>query len=216
MKSLTFKEARAKMVDYIQRPFFASREDTQTTNSNMLVKLNQAGIITIDSQEGIIDQDEKQRAYLVCIVPPDVGKKLIEKMNKGEFRAWEIKRLSEEDMNKYYDTYEGPILTFTGEGNPKTTGYAAYPVSDPDVSLYMGDDEPYDRFNISEPKMMVGLMDTLYGRHASEEGGLFTTILKTMSGRGRTFRSKALRLNKNGRRSTHKSVHRRNRRTRNR
>ena len=190
MKSLTFKEAQTKMVDYLQRPFFASREDTQTTNSNMLVKLNQTGIITIDSQEGIIDQDEKQRAYLVCIVPPDVAKKLIEKMNKGEFRAWEIKRLSEEDMNKYYDTYEGPIVTFSAEGNPKTTGYAAYPASAPDVSLYMGDDEPYDRFNISEPKMMVELMDTVYGRHGSEEGGLFTTLLKTMRGGRKTRRRK--------------------------
>jgi len=216
MESLTFKEAQAKLVGYLQGALFASREDTQTMNINMLVKLNQAGILTLDSQEGIIDEQEKQRAYLVCIVPPDVGKKLIEKMNKDEFRAWEIKRLSDEGMNKYYDTYEATIVTFSAEGNPKTGTYAAFPANERDVSLYMGDDEPYDRFNISEPKMMVELMDTVYGRHASEEGGLFTTILKTMSGRGRTFRSKALRLNKNGRRSTHKSVHRRNRRTRNR
>lgn len=155
----------------------------------MMVKLNQAGIITVDSQEGVIDGDLKERAYLQCFVPPDVGRKLIEKMNKGEFRAWEIKRLSDEDMNKYYDTSEFiPVTTY--QGHPQTRAIEAYALSSSDVGLYMGDDEPYDFFNISEPKMMVLLMDTVYGRHASEEGGLFTTLLKTMRGGRKTRRRK--------------------------
>ena len=177
------------MVEHLQSPIFASREDSQTTNIGMMIKLNQSGIITTDSQEGIVKGDYKERAYLDAIVPPDVGRKLIEKMNKGEFRAWEIKRLSEEDMNTYYDTYESIPVTMN-KGRPKTGTYAAFPNDVPDVSLYMGEDEPRVAFTISEPTMMVGFMDTVYGRHGSEEGGLFTTLLKTMGGRRKTRRRK--------------------------
>jgi len=192
MKELTFKQAQAKLVEHLRGSVFAAREDAETTNIDMMVKLNQAGIITVDSQEGVIDGDLKERAYLQCFVPPDVGKKLIEKMNKGEFRAWEIKRLSDEDMDKYYDTSEViPVTTY--QGRPQTRAIEAYALSSSDVALYKGEDDPndmYDFFNISEPKMMLLLMDTVYGRHGSSEGGLFTTLLKTMRGGRKTRRRK--------------------------
>ena len=159
----------------------------------MMLKLNKAGILTYDSQEGFSNRVEKERAYLLCIVPPEVGKKLIEKMNGPVFKAWEVKKLSDEEIEKYYDTYE-PVTVTTYKGQRKTSTYAALRESDPDVSLYMGDDEPFEHFNISDPVMYVYLMDTVYGRLGSGEGGLFTTILKEMQTGGRrrrTFRRKA-------------------------
>ena len=194
---MKFKAALAHKVKEMQSDDFKERDinkdDSMMKHVPLLVDINRAGFLTINSQAGKEMQYENgvitERAYIHGFMLEKTAKEFIEKMgtytdkNAGQFIA----------AGGYDDYKFGTPLTVVKN---TSTGKIKY-----ETNLFMGlPTQVYERYlkfckiDKSEKVVYVQCWDPIWKRNASGKKGLFTDVLRVLQKQSSGTRKKTFIL----------------------
>jgi len=172
LPKLRFDAATKAMAKHLKSSDFSSREDAATTlgSVNTLQRINLAGFITTNSQEGVISKDIRERAYLSGWMRKKRATEFTEWINLNTDKvAWVVA------AGTGPEHYVGIAVTAQREKS-KWRQFSSLTWAAPkDVIAGQKKDA---RLAAREDAVWIETFDPTYGRSASSNSGLYSDILK--------------------------------------
>jgi len=194
---MKFSDAQKKMIEYLRSEEFKGREDAKDTidSTHILQKIVKGGIITTQSQEGIIstgfNPDSKryyrieERAYIIGFMTLEKAHVFINYINTYTDKVGFIIR-SEPSKEFDKEFFEGtkPIsgIPVTVSGTSKTNAAikTLYPFSTLQLVLPSREIDSIKKeahLNKSDSSVFITILDPVYGRKATNKAGLYNAVL---------------------------------------
>lgn len=192
---MRFSTKQKQTLEYLDSDEFTSREDAEDTlgSRNILKKIIKNGLITDNSQEGLIqvgyNEDSKryyrieERAYVTGIMKEAVAYIFVNCINETTDKvAFIIRNDPSKEYKSLYDSNKAiPSIPVTISGTSKTkngkmelSGFTKLPLAIP--SKYY-----IELKDISDKVEGVAVFDPKYGRKALAKDGLYGDILNCLS-----------------------------------
>lgn len=191
---MRFATKQKQMINTLKSSEFQEREDAVTTIPSLafLLEINKLGMITTNSQEGIIlegyNPDSKkyykieERAYLEGIMKIEEANRFVAKINETTDKvAFLVRSETCKEYKKLYDENKNPKIPLTISGTSSTKNgkkdmkyFTSMPLAIPDVYMQK------DFKDISEKVELVFVFDPKYGRKASLKSGLYSAVIQTL------------------------------------
>jgi hypothetical protein len=208
---LSFDLAKEAMAIHLQSPVFSEKENAGNTIGSLdeLTTINRNGLITINSQEGVISQgfnEEskrfwkiKERGYLTGFMRLSRGGKFINWINSNTDKiAFLTSIVNYEDFEATFtrrDAYRGsaplesffPSIAVTLQGSSETSfedivnlfSFSHVPLITTQSSL---DSEKKEaRLKKEEEVILITLIDPIYGRLCKSPEGLYADVMKGLA-----------------------------------
>ncbi len=180
---MKFQDSIKKAIKYLNSEEFKSREDAQDTIKSLplILNINKLGFITNDSQEGIIDNFVKERAYVTGFIERDNARKLLKYISLYTDKIFYIVGTYSDNKwitNPQYAKEEGIPLTISNTDSSKnepiihTTMSVVMPLS------IINNEKKKFKLNRSNFIACVCAYDPKWGRLASSKDGLWNDIIE--------------------------------------
>ena len=208
---LSFDLAKEAMAIHLQSPVFSERENAGNTIGSLdeLTTVNRNGLITINSQEGVISQGfneetkrfwkMKERGYLTGFMRLSRGGKFINWINSNTDKiAFLTAIVSDEDFEAAFtrrSAYRGsaplesffPSIAVTLEGGSETSfedivnlfSFSHVPLITTQSSL--DSEKENARLKKEEEVILITLIDPIYGRLCKSPEGLYADVMKGLA-----------------------------------
>ena len=174
---MKFEDAIKHSVNYLKSKEFTEREDAQTTlpTINKLIEINKAGIITYDSQAGIKNRFNTERAYIAGFMVRENAEKLMKYvMTHTDIIFFIVASCNEDNWmeNPIYKRSASIPLTIANKtGDVETTMTTIMPASIIDSER--------KQLKITKNSSIVPIFcfDSKWARHTLSKYGLLNQIL---------------------------------------
>lgn len=173
-RQVAFEDALELSVENLQSAEFAGREDAQETLQSLpqLVQINELGFLTIDSQEGVIEEKMRERAYVSGFMMRPRARGLLKFVALNSDKLFTITPIDKESKLSHpqYDRDERIPLTIDNN-QVHTTESAVLPKT------------VFEQFrkeaHIKPNKDLVHVfaLDPVWGRRANAQDGLWTILI---------------------------------------
>jgi len=177
---MKFKEVQKNIISYLSSEEFKSREDAQTTNTDLLIEINKLGFITENSQEGVIQKgynketklsyEIHERAYVTGFMLKDKALDFVNKINNSNKVAFIVSECSDEKYIYVSISKNSKTNEFKGDTKLYTS------LSSEIINAIKKD----MKLNKSENIEFICCFDPVYGRKASSKYGLYKTIIDSL------------------------------------
>lgn len=175
-KHMEFPVAIEHAVANLTSPQFSAREDTQSTIGSLqyIIELNRRGLLSFDSQEGMVDSFTKERAYIAGFMIRDHARKVMRDVMVSSdkiFLILPVDKKSHLNSPQFTRAERIPLTVSVTSGNTETSGSISIP-----LQVF-----EHERKQLSLKKhkdlVYVFAFDPVFGRQAKSESGLWRTLL---------------------------------------
>ena len=198
---MKFADAQRKMIEYLSSEEFKGREDAQDTidSTHILKQIIKGGIITTQSQEGIIstgfNPDSKryyrieERAFITGFMTLEKAHVCMNYINTYTDKVgFTIRSEPSKEFDKEFfegDTKALSSIPVTVQGTSKTNTMikTLYPFSILQLvvpSSVVDSEKKSAHLNKSDSSVFVTVVDPVYGRKATAKNGLYKAVLDAL------------------------------------
>jgi hypothetical protein len=180
---MKFEDAIKHSVNYLKSKEFTEREDTATTlpTINKLIELNKAGCITYDSQAGITNKYNTERAYIAGFMLREHAEKLMQCiMMNTDIIFFIVASCDDADwMNNpiYNKAARIPLTLATQSKKVETTMTTIMPLS------IIDSERKQLKINKTRDLVPIFCFDSKWGRHTLSKYGLLNQLLHCLHNR---------------------------------
>lgn len=188
---MKFSDALKESVKHLRSPEFhervVSEDERMLSEIDILVKINQKGFLTFNSQSGrSINKriDNKpyryiERSYIMGFMLKTEAEKFMHHMHMNTDKmVLLVPYCRGKDSERFYDErqYDVPLTVEYFDGKEKVHTHMSVAIP----RAYMEQEMKHAKINKSEPVEMIFCFDPKWNRYSSSKNGLFTQVLAAL------------------------------------